>query len=102
MKNLTLRDYNAILKYYKVKNFRSLTRHQKKAKAEELLNSKLCKCINSVTAKLYKGRRMRTRKMRSNPAPIRICNRSVIKNKGYRMRKFTCKNRRRSFKIVKS
>ena len=83
MSTLKAKDYNTILKFYNVP-LEGKTRKTRRNLAEQLLATKLCRCIKKV------GRKNKTRK--ENRA-IAICREAVIKRKGYRMKKFTCKKR---------
>ncbi len=77
---LTKKDYMTILKYYKVNTKMNYT--DMKHKAENLLASKLCKCIKNVT-----------KKRKSENRAIAVCRKSVIQNKGLDIFKFTCKKK---------
>ena len=83
MSTLKAKDYNTILKFYKVPLDKK-TRKTRRNLAEKLLATKLCRCIKTVTHK---------NKTRKESRAIAICNNSVIKKKGYRIKKFTCKKR---------
>ena len=79
MSTLKAKDYNAILKFYKVPLGKK-NRKTRRNLAENLLATKLCRCIKKVARK-------------NKTKSIAICNNSVIKKKGYRIKKFTCKKR---------
>jgi len=85
MTTLKAKDYHSILTFYKVP-LEGKTRKTRRNLAEQLLATKLCRCIKKV------ARKSKTRK--GNRA-IAICRESVIKRKGYRIKKFTCKKRNR-------
>lgn len=78
MNNLTKLDYKKILQYYNIPIPSS--GKQLKKEAENILVNKLCRCIKKVD---------RVNESRS----IQICKKSVINNKGFSVRKFTCKKR---------
>ena len=80
MSKLTAQDYTNILKYYKI-NVKGKSKRQKQKLANNILANKLCRCIKKV-----KGANKKTRK-------IAICNSSVIKKKGLRIKRFTCKKK---------
>ena len=87
MSTLKSTDYNTILKFYNIpldaKNIKT-----RQSLAENLLATKLCRCIKTITSK------NKTNKRKSNKytnKTISICHNSVIKQKGYTIRKFTCK-----------
>jgi hypothetical protein len=77
--SLTFDDYEKILHYYKIpipKSKRIL-----KSKAEDILSSKLCKCIKKVDP---------VNESRS----IGICTRTVVNKKGFTRGKFNCRGKR--------
>ena len=76
---LTNKDYESILKFYKIdipKSKRIL-----KQKAEEILSEKLCKCIKKLDPK-------------NESKSIGICTKTIINNKGFSRGNFTCKKKR--------
>ncbi len=76
MTQLTTNDYNMILEYYK-KPIPGSTRLMKNA-AEQILASKLCRCIKKVD--------------KNNEArAIGICTRTIFNRRGYTRGKFKCK-----------
>ena len=76
MKKLTVKDYNKLLRFYKI-NIKKLTKKQKINKVHRLLAYKLCKCINKVNKN----------KTISTP----ICRHSVFKKKKINFYNFSCK-----------
>ena len=78
---ITTSDYKKILLYYDL----ALPQNKKDLKitAENILSSKLCRCIKKVN-KTY------TNEAKS----IGICTKKVINNKGFTRGKFKCKNGR--------
>ena len=83
-KKLSNKDYKKILKFYK----KSIpkTRKKIKNKAEKILTKKYCSCIEKVKVKPnVKGRE------------IGICTNSVIKKKGFKRGRFTCKKKKKVY-----
>ena len=78
MKKLTIKDYNKILKYYKI-NSKKLSKKQKINKVHNILAYKLCKCINKVNKN----------KTISTP----ICRKSIFNKKKINFYNFSCKKR---------
>jgi hypothetical protein len=78
MSNLKNIDYVKILEFYKepIPDSSSLV----KSRAENILASKLCRCIKKFD---------KTNESRA----IGICTKTVLNNKGYKRGKFTCKNK---------
>ena len=81
---LTKQDYISVLKFYKKDIPNSY--HKIKDEAEKLLSDKLCKCIKSVGKK--------------EDVAIPICKKSVVERKGFKVNKFTCKNKK-TIKLTK-
>lgn len=96
---LTQRDYKDILDYYKIK-YNNLTASAIKAAAENMLATKLCRCIKKVqgtsaaTANAPTSSASGSAKERERKA-IAICTASVIKRKHLKTYKFTCKKQSR-------
>jgi hypothetical protein len=84
MENLTKNDYHSILKYYKINVDENMSNDDIKKRAENILASKLCKCIKKVD-------KNRTNESRA----IALCRNTVIQRKGFDIFKFTCKNKAR-------
>jgi hypothetical protein len=78
MSELTIKDYKSILEFYN-KNIPKSNRLLK-LQAENLLVSKLCRCIKKVDKD-------------SESRAIGICTKTIINNKGLKRGKFTCKNK---------
>lgn len=78
MGELSIRDYKNILFFYN-KNIPK-SKNKIKKMAEDILASKLCRCIKKVDPK-------------NEEKSIGICTRTIINNKGYKRGKFTCKNK---------
>ena len=77
---LTKRDYLSILKYYNI-DYRGMTELALKQKAEDILATKMCRCIKAV------------QKYNTSPEKnaIAICRDSVLKKKNLNNFTFTCK-----------
>ena len=82
--DLSKDDYVKILEYYKLDS-KMYGKDKLQKKAEELLATKLCRCIKKV-------RKNRKNKEKEQQA-IAICRNSVLKKKGLRNFGFTCKKR---------
>ena len=82
---LTEKDYNKILKFYKVDNYKKMTPSQKKKASEELVSNKLCSCIKTIKKR---------QRSKSEKDIIPICKNSVLRKKGLIGRKFTCKRKK--------
>lgn len=82
MKNLLLsnQEYKDILTYYDV-NHANMTKNELRQKAENVIASKLCKCIKKVT----KNSNFKT----EQPA-IAICNNSILKSRNLKYYGFNC------------
>jgi hypothetical protein len=78
MAELTNADYKRILEFYN----KSIPRTKKllKIQAENLLATKLCRCIKKVDK-------------RNEARAIGICTKTIINNKGFTRGKFTCKKK---------
>ena len=95
---LTQRDYKDILDYYKIK-YNNLTASAIKAAAENMLATKLCRCIKKVQGTSANA----NANANATPAAavakekkaIAICTASVIKRKHLKTYKFTCKKQSR-------
>ena len=77
---LTVSDYNKILKYYKKEIPKS--KKQLKMEAEKILSNKLCRCIKKLDTN-YESK------------AIGICSKSVLNSKGISKGKFNCTGKRR-------
>jgi len=88
MSELTKNDYKAILEFYDKpipKSFRLL-----KKNAEDILVSKLCRCIKKVSSKNNNEKRS-----------IGICTKTIINKKKLTRGKFTCKKKKKK-KLTKN
>lgn len=77
--DLTNNDYLQILKYYKI-NHNKMNEKKIKETAENILASKLCRCIKKVDRK-------------NEQRSIAICNKSVLRQKHLKNHGFTCKRK---------
>ena len=82
-KDLTIQDYKNILQFYHLPTQGSF-KHLK-LQAENILSTKLCRCIKKVGS-------LDIRKDESKA--IGICSRTILKNKGLTKGKFKCKGKR--------
>lgn len=82
MFKLTIKDYKTILQYYNI-NYNELTNKEIKQKAEDILATKLCKCIKKI----------QTKNKANESKTIPICRESVVTKKGLHIYNFTCKNK---------
>ena len=80
MSELTINDYKKILDFYN----KSIPKSKRliKIQAEKLLVSKLCQCIKKVDKE-------------NEPSPIGICTKTIINNKGFTRKQFTCKKKKK-------
>ena len=93
MTSLTAKDYTNILDYYKI-NSKGKTRKERRTIAEKLLAKKLCRCIQKVGAGKGAPLGMKAKqKTRRRGRAIGICRDAVIRRKGYKIKKFSCKKR---------
>lgn len=79
--NLTLSDYKTVLDYYSI-NYDKMKKNKIISTAEDILATKLCRCIKKVTKPKEKETRA-----------IGICRNSVIRKKGISIHKFRCKKK---------
>ena len=86
--NLSTSDYKLILTHYGQKIPKKTTKKTIKRRAENLIVQKLCACVKKVS-KTLKNKNKNKNKQRS----IGICAASVIKNRGMKYYKFSCKKR---------
>jgi hypothetical protein len=77
---MTRTDYEKILSYYKVP-FDKLSHHELKKKAEDILATKLCKCIKAAEKKV------------GTQSAIALCTASVFRKKGLKYFDMSCKGR---------
>ena len=77
---MTKTDYEKILSYYKIP-FENLSNNELKRKAEDILATKLCKCIKAVERKV------------GTQNAIALCTTSVFEKKGLKYFDMSCKGR---------
>jgi len=82
MGTLTKNDYVSILNYYNIEINKDMSLLDIKNKAENILASKLCKCIKKID-----------KNSDSETRAIAICRDAVIQKKGLDIFSFTCKNK---------
>lgn len=78
MSKLTINDYKKILKYYNEPLPKS--KCLAKINAENILSTKLCRCIKKVDKN-------------NKPRAIGICTKTIFNKKGYTRGKFKCKGK---------
>jgi len=78
MTNLNNKDYQNILKFYKI----SLPKSKRllKQKAENIISEKLCRCIKKIDTK-------------NEARSIGICTKTIINSKGFTRGNFKCKKK---------
>lgn len=81
---LTNKDYQVILNYYNIPFTETTDKSKIKSLAEDILATKLCKCIKKVK---------KTRNDTEESPSIAICKDSVINKKNLQVSKFSCKNK---------
>jgi len=79
---LTKLDYINILNFYNIKNIDSMNLSQIKNSAEDIIASKLCSCIKTIDPSLT-----------NESKAIAICTKSIVKKKGLKINRFTCKKK---------
>ena len=95
MHDLTLSDYKDILYYYNV-DFEKFSTNKIINDAEDIMGGKLCRCIKKVNMGKGVPIGMKAKqKTRRKGRAIGICRNAVIRRKGYRIKKFSCKKRTR-------
>jgi hypothetical protein len=83
--DLTKSDYVSILNYYNIPIKKNTSMKRIKKLSENILATKLCKCIKKV------GKKTKTQERRS----IAICKKSIFQNKNIDFFRFSCKKRNR-------
>jgi hypothetical protein len=76
---LTNKDYISILQFYKMRIPKS--KRLLKRQAEDIMSSKLCKCIKKLDP-VHESK------------SIGICTRTIVNNKGFKRGQFKCKTKR--------
>lgn len=82
LNKLTNTDYVSILKYYNIPVLSSMSREKIKTTAEDILASKLCRCIKSVK---------KSPTFKKEASAIALCKKTVIDRKNIKSYKFTCR-----------
>lgn len=77
--DLTTQDYKDIIEFYNIKKDK---KHTYKELAENILATKLCKCIKKVKAP-----------QRNEKGAIALCRKSIFKNRNIDFYKFECKKK---------
>ena len=88
--NLTISDYKTVLDYYNI-NYNKMKKNKIISTAEDILSTKLCRCIKKVSS-------IKNDKSRS----VGICKNSVIRKKGLKINKFRCKKKPRFISFNKT
>lgn len=78
---LTNKEYISILKYYNMPIPKS--KRLLKKQAESIMAEKLCRCIKKVD-----------KQIKNEAKSIAICSKTLFKNRGYNLNKFTCRKKR--------
>jgi len=101
---LNQKDFKSILKYYKIK-FNDFTKEKIQKTAEDILATKMCRCIKKVDKKEKK--KNENINNTENKA-ISICRNSVFRKKQLKNFGFTCKkkfnlklNKQNTHKLIK-
>lgn len=81
---LTRKDYETILNHYDVSFKRNSKLTDIKSKAEDILTTKLCKCIKQVS---------KSSKTEGEKRSIPVCKKSVLHRKGLTDSGFSCKQK---------
>lgn len=81
-KKLTRKDYETILNYYKIPFSRNDKLISVRKQAEDILSSKLCRCIKRITKKKHPDGEKRA---------IPICKKTILHKKKLTDSGFTCK-----------
>jgi hypothetical protein len=87
---LSLNDYVAILKFYKI-DVSHMKQKAIKQKAEAILAEKLCRCIKKVDKSLRVERKKKSSKNTTESRAIAICKNSIFTKKNITPAKFKCK-----------
>ena len=100
---LNQKDFKSILKYYKIK-FDDFTQEKIQKTAEDILATKMCRCIKKVNKK----EKNKKEKENNENKAIAICRNSVFRKKQLKNFGFTCKkkynlkfNKQNTHKLIK-
>ena len=83
MESITAEEYNAVLRYYDI-DATGMTSKQRKRRAEDILATKLCRCIKKVEDKVEE-----------KSQAIAICTESVISKKDLKVSGFKCDKKKK-------
>lgn len=88
--DLTASDYKKIASYYQIPKSKNKTY---KEIAEDVLSSKLCRCIKAVGNTNGTPTKKNTRKINTNDesAAIGICKKNIFQNRKLEINRFKCK-----------
>ena len=93
--NLSTSDYKLILTHYGQKIPKKIPKKTIKRKAENLIVQKLCACVKKVSKTLKN-------KNKNKQRSIGICVASILKNRGMKYSKFSCKKKRKITNLRKT
>ena len=90
--DLTASDYKKIASYYKIPKSKNKTY---KEIAEDVLASKLCRCIKAVDSNNYNDiyTNNKTNKNIDETRAVGICRKNVFQNRNIDFNRFKCKNK---------
>ena len=105
---LNQKDFKSILKYYKIK-FDDFTQEKIQKTAEDILATKMCRCIKKVNKKeKKKTENVNNTENNTENKAISICRNSVFRKKQLKNFGFTCKkkynlklNKQNTHKLIK-
>jgi ElaB/YqjD/DUF883 family membrane-anchored ribosome-binding protein len=83
MESITAEEYNAVLRYYDI-DATGMNSKQIKRQAEDILATKLCRCIKKVE-----------KNVEEKTQAIAICTDSVISKKGFKISGYKCDKKKK-------
>ena len=83
MESITTEEYNAVLRYYDI-DATGMTNKQKRKRAENILSTKLCRCIKKVEDRVEE-----------KTQAIAICTEAVLYKKGLKISGFKCDKKKK-------
>ena len=86
---VTEQDYKKILKYYKINIPKNYTYKKIKKLGENILSSKLCRCIKKINPK-------------NESKSMGICRNTIFNKRNLNFKKFTCKKKNRIYNLKKT
>jgi len=89
---LNQKDFKSILKYYKIK-FDDYTKEKIQKTAEDVLATKMCRCIKKVNKKENINNLISNTKNNNESKAIAICTNSIFKKKQLNIFGVTCKKK---------